>query len=319
MKPISDQQRDFSFVIIRPGGKGSFAFRINSWLLYSLCSIIFIALCTITFSIYFYTSTNAELAQYETVKNQYATQQSQFKILEFKAEEIYRTIDSLLEKEAQIKSILESARNPHGSDKKKTKPFSSLNWFQSDYQQLKASPAVGIPRITMLFSFLDSTLTQLHSQFTGDYSFLKQMQVRYCSTPSIWPIHGPIRSGFGDRAHPLMGSERFHAGIDISGRLGAPIQACADGVVNYAGWSGSYGFVVILEHGYGYQTVYAHASQLLVKKGDSIKKGQLIAQIGTTGLSTGPHVHYEVHHWSRPINPMPFLDVDMFTASARLW
>jgi len=74
-----------------------------------------------------------------------------------------------------------------------------------------------------------------------------------------------------------------------------------------------------VDHGYGYRTVYAHASQLLAKKGAAVKKGQVIAQVGTTGLSTGPHLHYEVHRWRRPVKPTDYLDVDMFTAIARLW
>ncbi len=319
MKPILHQHRDFSFVIIRPGGKGSFSFRVNSWILYSLFSVIGVALLTISFSVYFYTSTSAELAQYDQVKTQYVAQEAQFQELEFKADEIYKTLDSLLEKEAQIKYILETANRPLTSDKKKTELSPSLSLFQTDYQQLKSNPAPQISRVSTLFSFLDSTIGQLNSQFGTHHSFLKQLQVRFASTPSIWPVHGRIRSGFGSRFHPLMGAQRFHAGIDIPAPIGAAIRASADGIVNYAGWSGSYGYVVILEHGYGYRTVYAHASQLLVQKGEAVKKGQSIAQVGTTGLSTGPHLHYEVQRWSRPLSPSNFLDVDMFTASARLW
>lgn len=119
MKPIADQNRDFSFVIMRPGGKGTLSFRINSWLLYSAASVIAIALFTILFSVYFYTSTSVELARFDDVKSQYKAQEIQFKELEHKADEIYKTMNSLLEKEAQINHILESSNRPISRDKKK--------------------------------------------------------------------------------------------------------------------------------------------------------------------------------------------------------
>jgi len=319
MKPIADQNRDFSFVIMRPGGKGTLSFRINSWLLYSAASVIAIALFTILFSVYFYTSTSVELARFDDVKSQYKAQEIQFKELEHKADEIYKTMNSLLEKEAQINHILESSNRPISRDKKKTESSGPLSLFESDYQALKSSSSPQISKVSTLFSFLDSSASLLNSKFASHHSFLKQLQTRFASTPSIWPVHGRIRSSFGSRFHPLLGSQRLHAGIDIPASIGAPIRASADGLVNYSGWSGSYGNVIILDHGHGYRTVYAHASRLLVRKGERVKKGQTIAQVGITGLSSGPHLHYEVQRWNRPLSPGDFLDVDMFTASSRLW
>jgi len=126
-------------------------------------------------------------------------------------------------------------------------------------------------------------------------------------------------SGFGYRTHPVTGKIAFHKGIDIPARVGAPIRSTADGIVEYAGWSGSYGYLVIINHGYGYRTVYAHASQLMVTKRTRVKKGQVIAQVGSSGLSTGAHVHYEIRKWQHAVRPNKFLNLDIFTASTSIW
>ncbi|NQY73647.1 MAG: M23 family metallopeptidase, partial [Candidatus Margulisbacteria bacterium] len=142
---------------------------------------------------------------------------------------------------------------------------------------------------------------------------------RYSSTPSIWPVYGRIRSNFGYRTHPISGKRQFHKGIDIPSWLGAPIKAAADGVVYYRGWYRGYGLLVALDHGYGYKTVYAHCSKILVKRGQLVKKGQLIANVGSSGISTGPHLHYEIRKWGKALSPKQFLDIDLFTAGNRLW
>jgi murein DD-endopeptidase MepM/ murein hydrolase activator NlpD len=117
------------------------------------------------------------------------------------------------------------------------------------------------------------------------------------------PTRGPITSGFGMRFHPILKYRRLHAGVDFGGGSGAPIYAAADGEVIGAQYSRSYGNMVIIDHGGGITTVYAHASRLYVRAGARVKRGQVIAAIGSTGLSTGPHLHFEVRVNGRPVNP----------------
>lgn len=135
------------------------------------------------------------------------------------------------------------------------------------------------------------------------------------STPSIWPASGQLTSPFGYRFSPFQnyGSEghggRIHAGIDIGNRPETPISATADGVVRYAGWSGGYGIMVLVDHGFGYTTLYGHTSKTTVRAGEHIQRGQLIAYMGTSGRSTGTHLHYEVWVHERPVNPLKYLQV----------
>lgn len=127
------------------------------------------------------------------------------------------------------------------------------------------------------------------------------------ATPSIWPLAGRITSNFGYRRSPASRGSTNHKGIDIAAPRGTPIKATADGVVTFSGVKSGYGNVVIIRHGYGYTTLYGHNSRNLVKVGEKVKKGQVIALCGSTGISTGPHVHYEVWVNGRPVDPRRFL------------
>ena len=149
--------------------------------------------------------------------------------------------------------------------------------------------------------------------------FFLEYKARFANTPSTWPTYGRILSRYGRRRHPLTRKWHYHKGIDIPSWNGAPIKATADGIVIYAGWANTFGNLVTIRHGMGYMTLYAHASRVLVKKGESVKKGQIIAQIGSSGLSTGPHIHYEINRWGKSVNPISYLDLDMFTASRKMW
>lgn len=121
------------------------------------------------------------------------------------------------------------------------------------------------------------------------------------------PVEGPISSGFGKRSDPLNNRSAFHTGIDFRGNKGDKIYATADGVVANAFRNGGYGNYVLIDHGNGYTSAYAHMQKYLVHKGDRIKRGQLIGLIGNTGRSTGSHLHYEIAHNGVPINPYKFL------------
>jgi murein DD-endopeptidase MepM/ murein hydrolase activator NlpD len=138
-------------------------------------------------------------------------------------------------------------------------------------------------------------------------------QQMLASIPSIKPVREDklqksmnVLSGFGYRIHPVYKVKKFHQGVDFPARIGTAIQSTGDGVVAEAGWHSGYGNCVRINHGYGYETWYAHMSHMDVRQGEKVKKGQKIGQVGDTGLSTAPHLHYEVHYKGGPINPINF-------------
>ncbi|MBE7175906.1 MAG: M23 family metallopeptidase [Mucilaginibacter polytrichastri] len=128
-------------------------------------------------------------------------------------------------------------------------------------------------------------------------------------TPLGYPFYNRTTSPFGYRSDPFGNGRELHAGIDIRGRRGDPARATADGRVEHAGWYGGYGNCVIVRHGNGYQTLYGHLSKVTVKKGERVHTGERVGKIGSTGHSTGNHLHYEVRQNGRPINPVRFLNL----------
>ena len=122
-----------------------------------------------------------------------------------------------------------------------------------------------------------------------------------------WPLKGRLSSKFGWRTHPMGGGFKFHYGIDIAAPSGKTIAAACSGVVIYAGWRGSMGRSVIIQHKDGYSTVYGHASKLLVKKGQYVSEGTPIMKVGRSGVATGPHLHFEIRHNGKAINPLTLL------------
>ncbi len=125
--------------------------------------------------------------------------------------------------------------------------------------------------------------------------------------PNVWPTQGTITSLFGLRKHPILKSLRFHSGVDIANLKNTEILAAAGGSVKFAGPDGGYGNTVILDHGNGFESVYGHAEGALVKTGETIKKGQLIASMGSTGLSTGEHLHFEIRFAGEALDPTVFV------------
>lgn len=133
------------------------------------------------------------------------------------------------------------------------------------------------------------------------------------ATPTLWPTKGSVTSGFGYRFSPMRNGDdesgEFHAGLDIANAADTLVQATADGTVRFSGWSHGYGNMVVIDHGYGLSTLYGHTSKALVKVGERVMRGQVIGYMGTTGRSTGAHLHYEVWRQGRPINPWTYLKV----------
>lgn len=154
-----------------------------------------------------------------------------------------------------------------------------------------------LTKMDLLMTEQTESINQLNTDVDKRLAYLNAL-------PDSWPIYGRITSSFGWRRNPYRRNSReFHDGIDIASSYGSPIKAAGAGVVTFAGWKSSWGRLVIISHGYGYVSQYAHNSSLLVKPGDKVKKGQIIARLGSTGRSTGPHVHFGVAQNGKWINP----------------
>ena len=138
-------------------------------------------------------------------------------------------------------------------------------------------------------------------------AYIAEQKDIHLATPVGWPVDGTISSSYGYRDHPVYEEKKFHTGVDLSVPPGSGVKATADGIVSFAGWTETSGIVVVVEHGYGFSTAYAHNRKALVRVGQRVARGDVIAWSGSTGVSTGPHVHYEIWRNGRHTDPAGFL------------
>jgi murein DD-endopeptidase MepM/ murein hydrolase activator NlpD len=177
------------------------------------------------------------------------------------------------------------------------------------------------PMITSVWKEMDQLARSLYleSKSLDELQILSKDKEKFSTAiPAIWPIDRSLLrnkiGAFGYRMHPKLHRWKFHKGVDMAGRVGDPIFATGDGVVESVILSRArtgYGTQVVINHGFGYKTRYAHLNKAHVQRGDSIKRGQLIADLGNTGISTGPHLHYEVMYMGHHVNPINYINKNM--------
>ena len=193
---------------------------------------------------------------------------------------------------------------------------SSLNKKEFDFG---LQPAFGGPRLVQTslageiglsdhMQNISTRLSNLDTQLAAIDYLLQGDRVEKNAKPHAWPSEGGwLSSRYGMRADPFTGERAAHRGVDIANRFGAAVLATSRGVVTFAGKMKDFGYMVDVEHGYGYKTRYGHLSSLAVKVGDEVSDNQLVGRVGSSGRSTGPHLHYEVHRNGKSLNPATFL------------
>ncbi|HYE85102.1 MAG TPA: M23 family metallopeptidase [Vicinamibacterales bacterium] len=167
------------------------------------------------------------------------------------------------------------------------------------------TPGLSSPENT--FGLLKDLLTGLEDRLQSVRTDVDKRNQLAAATPSIWPTHGWLSSSMGNRADPLTGERDFHPGLDISADRGDPVYSTADGKVTTAAAAGNYGNLVTVDHGFGLETRYGHLSAFKVKVGQTVKRGDLLGLVGSTGRTTGAHLHYEVRANGRILNPLQLL------------
>lgn len=171
-----------------------------------------------------------------------------------------------------------------------------------------------LPESIQLSNALESEIDRLlhraafeRENFESVFSALLDQKQRLDHTPSTYPTNGILMRGFGVKSDPFTGQMRPHRGLDLAAPVGTPVYATASGKVILREFQTHYGNTIVIDHGYGVETLYGHLSKFAIKKGQSVRRGELIGYVGNTGYSTGPHLHYEVHANGRPQNPMDYV------------
>ncbi len=177
---------------------------------------------------------------------------------------------------------------------------SSLENFYDDFSGEVSDALTNIDKVSQRFEFEKAQYDEIVSKLNQNRAF-------YESIPAILPTNGKYSSdSYGMRVHPVLGVNKMHNGIDIITDVGTNVKSSGKGKVIFSGSKPGYGLAVEIDHGFGYRTIYAHLSKIMVHEGQSVKRGEIIAKSGNTGLSTGPHLHYEVLHNGENLNPVEF-------------
>jgi murein DD-endopeptidase MepM/ murein hydrolase activator NlpD len=192
--------------------------------------------------------------------------------------------------------------------------------FESVHTDISYVSAINVRTIRSVSERLNNLSTTIYSESKSLdelYEMAQNKQERLLCMPAILPINkklGKVYSGFGMRFHPIVKAYRMHTGIDLTAPKGTPIYATGDGVVETAGMPqgyGGYGLLVVINHGFSYQSLYAHCSKVAVRVGQKVKRGDIIAYVGSTGTSTGSHCHYEVRINEKPVDPVYYFFNDL--------
>jgi murein DD-endopeptidase MepM/ murein hydrolase activator NlpD len=245
------------------------------------------------------------------LKQQYDAAHEKLDVLNTHVEKLVRQMAELEKRDNDVyRAIFEANPIPDSARAKAMEKQKEILLVQRMGQNdLASSVASSINNIAQRMAFQDKSFTELQG-------FIKNKEVLLASTPAIQPVSNQdldrIASGFGYRIDPVYKTVKMHAGLDFAAPQGTPIYATANGTISTAGNSGDgYGNHVIIDHGYGYETLYGHMFKVKVRNGQRVKRGQIIGYVGSTGKSTGPHCHYEVHKNDRPLDPVYFFYNDL--------
>jgi murein DD-endopeptidase MepM/ murein hydrolase activator NlpD len=292
------------------------------------CLLVFslIGLATVVYFVYGYFTFQNEAKSLRSLQGINLRQAQEIRNLQARTRSLEAKIKSLDELDLKVREMVGLEPAPEAPDRETeetgTTVGSSLSSSAYLEQRMTAkgvSRSREIPRAEidslLLAQNVGDSLERLHEQADQKVMQMEQLMVEveerldYLeSLPDLWPLVGRITSTYGWRKNPVTkrGNE-FHAAIDIAGRVGSPVKAAGKGKVIFAGYRSGWGRVVVIDHGYGYQTQYAHNSSLLVKNGQTVQKGQVIARVGNTGRSTGPHLDFRIFKNGQPIDPLTVL------------
>jgi murein DD-endopeptidase MepM/ murein hydrolase activator NlpD len=265
---------------------------IPAYVLHGLAVLVLIGGITVTAAVGSYSRMLWKVGNYNALRHDQETLKKQYRQLQTNVEDTNQRLDSLQSLATEVAMTYGVLRYHPAAFDQGDDPVTQQDAFDRSVEQytfLKRNAAViavstGGLRLMPGMSFADSEYT-----------------------PSIWPVMGHITDGFGERLDPFSGEGAFHTGVDVASDYGAPVHATADGVVTIADDHAGYGRLVVIDHGFGITTWYAHLSAFSAVAGARVKRGEVVGYTGISGRSTGPHVHYEVRMNNAPVNPWRYM------------
>lgn len=289
--------KNYTILLIPEGSHKVRRYMIGRKWFYSVTTALSCVFLFGGFLLFDYFRTNVDRSELKRLRVQNQLQHNELREFANRLEDVRKEMVILAQNDAKMRALAKISR-PGGQVENiqvgiggpaESAPDSDMNDLQQQIDQIRAS--IDLRR-------------ESQEEVRG---FLTEQSSLLSSKPSGWPSRGWLTSNFGIRNSPFSGQRTMHEGIDIAARIGTPVYATAAGIVSRAQTENGYGKLVVIDHGYGYKTYYGHNSKLVVKVGQRVKRGDLIASSGNTGTSTGPHVHYEVRLNNVPLNPRKFM------------
>ena len=296
MEPVKKQKRKindkYTLMLIPHNGKESKSYNFRSSVIAKIGIVFYILLF---FGIIGALRTSIVVYDAYASQHELAAYRSEKAAQEQKLADLQKENEKMQQEMAEISALENEVRKELGNNKQPSRGGIDRSQYMGQGGPLQADIKM-IDVYAAQTKNLQAEMQQKKENLSNLLAQLKERNARLNATPDIWPTAGgSITSYFGGRANPFSGyGYDYHPGIDIGNDYGAPIYAGADGHVEFAGWFGGYGRYVKISHGYGYETAYGHMSSIAVSSGDYVKKGEVIGYVGSSGYSTGPHLHYEV-------------------------
>lgn len=304
-RKVKQSDETFTFMIVPHSGKTTFSISIPILAIKILAGILISVLTVVSiFAIYFsfsYKEARSNVNKLSSKTKNIEKLQKELDYFVIKTKNLEQKMQGLEELDNDLRGLLEKDPVLKKNADKSLKQGSQTRSVMSNRGSVDREKAIrDLEKLEQKLPEQEESLKQLKN------AVVKRSE-RISQTPTIKPVQGRITSKFGYRKSPFGSRREFHNGLDIAANTGTPIKATADGVVKFAGYIKGYGKIVTIQHGYGYETSYAHSSKLLVEVGQKVKKGQEVALVGNTGRSTGPHVHYMVRYNGQLKNPIDFI------------
>lgn len=265
---------------------------IPAYILHGLAALAIIGSITVTAAVGSYSRMLWKVGNYNALRHDQETLKKQYRELQTTVTNTNQRLDSLQSLATEV-----------------AETYGVLRYHPAAFDQVDgaATPQDAFDRSLEQYSFLMRNASAITTSFSGLRLMPAMSFADSNYTPSIWPVIGHITDGFGERLDPFSGEGAFHTGVDVSADYGAPVHVTADGIVTAVTTHTGYGRVVVVDHGFGITTLYAHLSSYAIAAGTHVRRGEVIGYTGISGRSTGPHVHYEVRVNNAPVNPWRYM------------
>lgn len=250
-----------------------------------------------------------KLTYYGELEKLARVQQEEIASLSEKIAQFNKTLDRLKETENKLKTLIGAGGTGRDIEQSlgEGEPDEYIPFYNSAPEEIKADPLQTINKIKEKLEALKNKSKLRKKNFARLGKLIQERKTLFACTPNIFPVKGWISAGYGIRVNPFTGRKEMHEAIDIVASWGTSVRTACQGKVVYAGWKDFYGLSINIKNEYGYSTVYAHLAKILVKKGQEVKKGEVIGRVGSSGRSTGPHLHFEVWKGGEAVNPLKLM------------